>query len=92
MHALIAGKLDEIIRLCRDHGVRRLEILGSAARGTDFDVAKSDVDFLVEFEERPASRGWASPSRPFLAAMSTSFRPEETQARDCERKSIGIAN
>jgi predicted nucleotidyltransferase len=30
--------------------VRRLEVFGSAARGSDFDPTASDVDFLVEFE------------------------------------------
>jgi uncharacterized protein len=30
--------------------VARLEVFGSAARGTDFDPARSDVDFLVEFK------------------------------------------
>ena len=35
--------------LCRRHGVARLEVFGSAARGTDFDPRTSDADFLVEF-------------------------------------------
>lgn len=35
--------------LCRTHGVRRLDLFGSAARGTDFDAARSDVDLLVEY-------------------------------------------
>ena len=49
MHAEIASKRNEIAELCRSYGVARLEIFGSAARGTDFDPATSDVDFLVEF-------------------------------------------
>jgi len=32
--------------LCRDYGVQRLELFGSAARD-DFDAARSDLDFLV---------------------------------------------
>ncbi len=51
MHPVIAAKLDDIIRLCREHGVKRLEIFGSAARGDDFDPETSDADFLVEFHE-----------------------------------------
>lgn len=39
-----------IAELCRRYGVRRLDIFGSAARGEDFDPARSDADFLVEFE------------------------------------------
>lgn len=49
MHALIEQKLSDISRICRQHHVRRLEVFGSAARGTDFDPARSDADFLVEF-------------------------------------------
>lgn len=43
----------ELSALCRRHGVRRLDLFGSAATGT-FDPACSDVDFLVEFNEDPA--------------------------------------
>ena len=50
MHEVIASRMNEIVELCRSYGVERLEIFGSAARGTDFDPAKSDADFLVEFE------------------------------------------
>lgn len=50
MHAEIADRLDEIARICHRHRVRRLELFGSAVRGTDFDPEASDADFLVEFE------------------------------------------
>src|SRR5260370_27149260 len=50
MLTLIADKLPELERLCRLHGVRRLEAVGSAAREVDFDPARSDIDLLVEFE------------------------------------------
>lgn len=36
--------------ICRRFGVRRLDVFGSASRGTDFDPEHSDVDFLVEFD------------------------------------------
>ena len=49
MHAAIADKRDELVALCRRYRVARLEVFGSAARGTDFDPASSDADFLVEF-------------------------------------------
>lgn len=48
MHPLVQSKKLEIARLCRRRGVARLEIFGSAARD-DFDPARSDLDFLVEF-------------------------------------------
>ena len=49
MRPEIAIRKDEITAICRRHGVARLEIFGSAARGDDFDLEASDVDFLVEF-------------------------------------------
>ncbi|MCX8085480.1 MAG: nucleotidyltransferase domain-containing protein [Rhodocyclaceae bacterium] len=45
---------EEIARLCRQFGVRRLEVFGSAASG-GFDPARSDLDFLVSFEPAGAS-------------------------------------
>lgn len=50
MHAAIADKREEVADLCRRYGVARLEVFGSAARGTDFDPQSSDADFLVEFD------------------------------------------
>ena len=50
VHADIADKREELAGLCRRYGVARLEVFGSAARGTDFDPQSSDVDFLVEFD------------------------------------------
>ena len=35
-------------RLCKEHGVRRLRIFGSAARGEE--RPDSDVDLIVEFD------------------------------------------
>ena len=48
MKKLIEQHRDEIAALCRQYGVRRLELFGSAARG-DFDEQASDLDFMVEF-------------------------------------------
>ena len=50
MHAEIAKRKEEIAEVCRSYGAARLEIFGSAARGTDFDPATSDADFLVVFD------------------------------------------
>lgn len=47
---LLEEKLPEFERLCKMHGVKRLEVVGSAARELDFDSTRSDVDLLVEFE------------------------------------------
>jgi len=40
----------QIVALCRKHHVSRLELFGSAASGK-FDIASSDIDFLVDFEQ-----------------------------------------
>lgn len=48
MIAAIARNREELAELCRRFHVRRLDVFGSAARG-DFDPARSDLDFLVEF-------------------------------------------
>ncbi len=50
MHSEIARHRAAIGELCRRYHVARLEIFGSAARGADFDPARSDVDFLVTFQ------------------------------------------
>ena len=54
MHAAIADKREELSELCQQYDVARLEVFGSAVRGTDFDPEKSDADLLAEFD--PDSR------------------------------------
>ena len=50
MVAIIDAQRSELESLCRKHRVRRLEVFGSAADGT-FDPVRSDLDFLVEYEQ-----------------------------------------
>jgi predicted nucleotidyltransferase len=59
MLTLLEEKLPELEQLCKLYGVKRLEVVGSAAREVDFDPARSDVDFLVDFEpgRLPATLG-----------------------------------
>lgn len=54
MIAAIADNSTRLNKLCRQYGVRRLELFGSAASG-QFDEA-SDLDFLVEFEPRESGQ------------------------------------
>jgi uncharacterized protein len=54
MSPLIEDNLEEIGRLCRLHGVRKLEAFGSILR-QDFDPQRSDVDVLVEFQPQVAN-------------------------------------
>jgi predicted nucleotidyltransferase len=54
MIALVRLKQADLAALCSRYRVRRLELFGSASRD-DFDPARSDLDFLVEFQ--PMSPG-----------------------------------
>ena len=49
MIAELRENRDEVVELCRRFAVRRLDVFGSASSG-EFDPARSDIDFLVEFE------------------------------------------
>jgi predicted nucleotidyltransferase len=70
MHAEILRHRDTLAALCRLHGVARLDVFGSAARGVDFDPARSDVDLLVEF----------APSTPRRLAPLLDFEAEAGKA------------
>ena len=50
MVSLIEKNRDALKELCLKFRVRRLEIFGSASTGRNFDPQKSDLDFLVEFQ------------------------------------------
>ena len=61
----------ELGALCRRHHVRRLELFGSAATGRARPGA-GDLDFLVEFEPRPAG-GYADNYFDLLEALERLF-------------------
>ena len=82
MHNEIESRKADIAEICRRYGVRRLDLFGSAARGTDFDPASSDVDFLVDFQ-RPLPRNML---RRFLGLKSD---PAEALGRDVDLSSMG---
>ncbi len=50
MSPLIAAHKDEVAEVCRRFHVARLEVFGSAARATDFDPERSDVDLIVSYD------------------------------------------
>ncbi len=50
--ALAATPADALPALCRRFHVRRLDLFGSAVEGR-FDPSRSDLDFLVAFEDLP---------------------------------------
>jgi len=48
MLELIEQHRTELLDLCRKYNVRRLDLIGSALR-PDFDLNRSDLDFVIEF-------------------------------------------
>lgn len=48
MIPLIEEHKKELFALCRHYGIRKLDLIGSAADGT-FDTATRDLDFIVDF-------------------------------------------
>ncbi len=71
MNQIIESKRDEVAELCRRFHVRRLDVFGSATSDR-FDPARSDIDFVVEFEEMEAgehSKSWFG----FLFALEELF-------------------
>jgi len=44
-----------LTKLCQQFRVEKLELFGSALGMDNFDVEKSDIDFLVEFQPMEAS-------------------------------------
>jgi uncharacterized protein with HEPN domain/predicted nucleotidyltransferase len=70
--AIIEPKLAALAELCRRFHVRRLDLFGSAATGR-FDPARSDLDFLVEFEETPAGHSQSKNYFGLLAALEALF-------------------
>lgn len=48
----LEGKRDQILEIAKRHGVTRIRVFGSVARGEAND--RSDVDFLVEVGPNPS--------------------------------------
>jgi uncharacterized protein len=59
IHPDVAQHIPEIQALCREYGVAKLEIFGSAVTD-EFDPGRSDVDFLVTYPENYDFGPWAS--------------------------------
>ncbi len=47
--------MPQVADICRRYHVRRLDLFGSAAHGP-FDADRSDLDFVVDYMERPDRR------------------------------------
>jgi uncharacterized protein len=53
MVSLLETHQETLGQLCQTYGVKELRVFGSAARQSDFDPKRSDIDFLVTFQENP---------------------------------------
>jgi predicted nucleotidyltransferase len=68
--ALVADKREDIIDLCKQYGIRRLDLFGSAAKAT-FDAETSDLDFIADLGDY--ERGVAKRYFAFCEALETLF-------------------
>lgn len=50
MNAILEQHYDAIAELCRQYGVSKLDVFGSATRA-DFDPEQSDFDFVIDFAD-----------------------------------------
>jgi uncharacterized protein len=71
MIEIVANYRHAIRALCREYGVRRLDLFGSAATGA-FDPATSDLDFVVTFADT-RTPGYADRYLGFAEALETLF-------------------
>jgi uncharacterized protein with HEPN domain/predicted nucleotidyltransferase len=69
---LVEERRADIVALCREYGVQRLRVFGSAVNGT-FDPETSDLDFVVEFDDY--GPGIAKRFMRFIVALDDLFDP-----------------
>lgn len=75
MAPIIERNREQIVALCKRYGITRLDVFGSAARGTDFDEATSDADFFYDTERSDQPEWW------FDRLMDFAFHLEELLGR-----------
>ncbi|MGE3796776.1 MAG: nucleotidyltransferase family protein [Thermomicrobiales bacterium] len=75
IHPLVEKHLDEIVELCKEFGVARLELFGSSVTD-DFEPASSDVDFLIEYGEDFDKGAWGSRIEELRAKFSATLGRE----------------
>jgi predicted nucleotidyltransferase len=71
LNATVAEYRTELIQLCCQFHVRKLELFGSAL-GDAYDPERSDLDFLVEFEAIPDG-GYAASFFGFKESLEKLF-------------------
>ncbi len=72
---LIKNKVKEIDDICRVHYVRSLHVFGSAVKG-NFDSDKSDLDFVVEFNQEIDPMYYADNFFSLLDALKQLFQKD----------------
>jgi predicted nucleotidyltransferase len=55
---MLTDHRDAVAALCKRASARRLDVFGSAVR-PDFDTQRSDLDFVVVFDDLPPVEYWA---------------------------------
>lgn len=89
---LIEKHRADIEALCREFGVTRLELFGSAATG-DFDPMRSDIDFLVEYPPDYDFGLWLNRYFAFRRRLADVLgRPVDLVVTDAEQKPHFIAS
>jgi predicted nucleotidyltransferase len=68
---VVTNHLADIAALCRQYGVRRLDLFGSAATGA-FDPETSDLDFVATFADTHVP-GYAGRYLDFADALEALF-------------------
>jgi predicted nucleotidyltransferase len=68
----VSRRLAEIEAVCRSHYVTRLELFGSAVTD-DFDPARRDLDFVVEFDFSAENVNWLNVYFEFKESLETLF-------------------
>jgi uncharacterized protein len=68
----VSRRLAEIEAVCRSRHVTRLELFGSAVTD-NFDPARSDLDFVVEFDFSAENVNWLNVYFEFKESLETLF-------------------
>ncbi len=85
MVAIIEQKRTDLAELCRQYGVERLYVFGSALSGR-FDARRSDLDFLVRFSDRRPTGEYADRYLGFAEALERLFdRPVDVVTEESVR-------
>ena len=84
MNTLVETHRDALAALCRQYGVARLHLFGSAARTEQFDPAASDLDFVVCFADK--SPGYADRYLDFAEALEQLFGGEVDLVTECSER------